>query len=91
MQHNAEWAAFLDTLLEKARDTLAGSPEGIYRAARRREIDDFLSLNLTDDQRALVLDILSELEAGAHREADVLYRQGVRDGAWLMGALGGPA
>ena len=47
-----------------------------------------LIANLTDEERAFVLDILRECEETAAREAAVLYRQGWKDSLWLLKTTG---
>ena len=76
------------TMVVRALKDYRNSNEYTYYRHRQEEIDELLANTLLEDQKDLVGDILFELGIAAERETDVVYRQGLRDGATILKALG---
>mgnify|MGYP000889798964 CR=1 FL=1 len=88
MTNPQEWDEFLDNLLSNAMQGHRESKEYAYQKRRQEQIDEFLTTNLTVDQKHFVEEILFETGLAAEREAGVVYRQGLKDCVWLLKALG---
>ena len=88
MTNKEEWNEFLDHLITNAIEEHKKSKEYEYRRERQNQIDEFLTTNLTSDQKGFVDEILFELGAVAERESEVVYRQGLKECVWLLKTLG---
>ena len=88
MSKNEEWNAFLGNLLSCSLNNLQTTKEYEYRKKRQEHIDEMLTTNLTRDQKDMIDEVLLELGLGQKRETELIYRQGLKDCAWLLGNLG---
>ena len=88
MTNNEKWNEFLSNLLTGAIKTHRESKEYEYQKQRQTQIDEFLSGDLTADQKLFVDQILVELSLFAKRELEVVYNQGIKDCVWLLKILG---
>ena len=81
-----EWNDFMNYMLSDALDEHRQSIE--YEWKRRTEqIDEFLTTNLTADQKNMVEDVLFEFGLTTEREAEAVYRRGLRDCVFLLKEL----
>ncbi|MDR1630494.1 MAG: hypothetical protein LBS36_09845 [Oscillospiraceae bacterium] len=88
MNNQQEWNEFLNNLLSNAIAEYKTSEEYKHIKQRLEHIDEMLTTNLTADEKAFVEEILFELGLMAERETEIAYRQGVKDGVWLLKNLG---
>ncbi len=88
MKNHEEWNEFLDNLLSSAITEHKNSREYEHQQKRMEQIDEMLTTNLTEDQKFFIDEILFELLLIAERETEVVYRQGLRDGVWMLKNLG---
>lgn len=88
MTNREEWNEFRDNLLINAIESYRHTPEYEYIKKQREEIELMLHSNLTTDQEELVEECLFDIAAMAERESEVAYRQGLKDGVWLLKKLG---
>jgi len=65
-----------------------GSKEYEYQKQRQEQIDELVETCLSTDDRTFVEEILFDLGVIAERETEVVYRQGLKDGVWLLRNLG---
>ena len=64
------------------------SVEYRYWKQRLEQIDEFLTTNLTADQKILVEEILFEIGMTEERQQQILYKQGVMAGVWMLKQMG---
>ena len=88
MTNQEEWNEFLDNLLSNAIKLHRESKEYEYQKRWQTQIDEFLSGDLTADQKLFVDEILIELNLFARRESEIVYHQGIKDCVWLLKILG---
>lgn len=88
MDRNDEWSAFLDNMQQCAVHQLQATQEYIYRRQREEQLDELLTNNTTSGQKELIDEVLFSLGLASEREGQLLYRQGVQDGVWLLKNLG---
>lgn len=88
MNFSDEWEAFTQTLVARAIGNYRNSEEYTYYRHRAKDIDELLSNSLCEDEKDLVDKVLFELDAAADRETEVVYRQGLRDGVFILKSLG---
>ena len=88
MTNQEEWNEFLSNLLSNAIAGYKNSKEYEYRKQFQKQIDEFLTTNLTCDQKTSIEEILFEFGTAAERESEVVYQQGLRDCVWLLKSLG---
>ena len=89
MTNMEEWDKFLENLHSNAISAHKNSKEYEYQKQRQeQQIDEFLSTNLSGDQKYLVDELLLELGLAHEREAEIIYRQGMKDSVWLLKNLG---
>lgn len=88
MTNQEVWNEFLDNLVSNAIEDRRNSKEYEHQKQRREQIDEFLSTNLTADQKASVKEILYEFELAAERNTEVIFRQGLIDCVWMLKNLG---
>ena len=88
MTNQEEWNEFRDNLLINAIERYRKTPEYEYIQKQREEIELMLHSSLTTDQEELVEECLFDISAMAERESEVAYRQGLKDGVWLLKKLG---
>jgi len=89
MSNTEEWDKFLENLHSNAISAHKNSKEYEYQKQQQeRQIDAFLSTNLSSDQKRLVDEILFELGLAYERESELVYRQGLKDSVWLLKNLG---
>lgn len=88
MNRHEEWNDLLNCLQENALKHYQTTPEYELRKARQELIDDMLYCELMDDQQKVIEEIIGELLSFQAREADLLYRQGIKDGIWMLKSLG---
>ena len=60
----------------------------MYYRHRAKDIDELLTNSLCEDEKALVDNILFELNTAADRETEMVYRQGLRDSVTILKSLG---
>jgi len=78
----------LDNLLS---NTIAEHKDsGEYKHIKQRldHIDETLTTTLTADEKVFVEESLFEVGLIAEHEAKVVYRQGLKDGVWLLKNMG---
>ena len=88
MNFSDEWETFTQALVARAVGNYRNSEEYTYYRHRTKDIDELLSNSLCEDEKELVDKILFELDAAADRETEVVYRQGLRDGVFILKSLG---
>jgi len=88
MNNKKEWNEFLNNLLSNAITDHKKSEEYKHIKQRQEHIDEMLTTNLMEDQKAFVDEVIFELGLIAERETEVVYRQGFKDCVWLMKELG---
>jgi len=88
MTNTEEWNEFLENLHSNAIVIYKKTPEYRRQKQRQEQIDDMLSNELTRDQKHFVEEILLELGIANEREAEIVYRQGLKDSVWLLKNLG---
>lgn len=88
MNKNEECNEFLNTLLSCKLEKLQSTKEYVYRKQRRAQIDEILTDNLASEENDLVEEVLFELGLAAEHEAELLYKQGLKDCVWLLKNLG---
>lgn len=87
MHRREEWKLFIKQLQESALQEYYSTPEYTLHKIRQAQLDDLLTNELTADQKSFVEEIVSEIIALHDREADLLYRQGIKDGVWMLKIL----
>ena len=88
MNNHEEWNEFLENLVTNAIAGHKDTKEYEYLRARQKHIDEFLTSNLTVDQKTFMEEILFEIGVSAERQTEVVYRQGLKDCVWLLKNLG---
>ena len=88
MNFTEEWDSFVQTLVAHAVGNYRNSNEYTYYRHRSKDIDELLSNSLCEDEKELVDKVLFELSAAAERETEVVYRQGLQDGIFILRSLG---
>ena len=88
MNRNDEWNEFQRNLMSCTLNSLNATDEYEYRKKRQEELDEMLTTNLTSIEKDMVDEVLFELGVAAEREAELLYRQGLKDCVWLLKNLG---
>ena len=88
MSKDEEWNEFLGNLLSCALKELQATKEYEYRRKQQEHIDEMLTTNLTRDQKDMIDEVLFELGVAQEREAELVYRQGLKDCIWLINNLG---
>ena len=88
MTNQEDYDKLLHNLHDNAVARYQKTQEYRHQRRRREEIDQLLAADLTSDQKALVDEVLFELNLNAERESEVVYRQGLRDCIWLLKYLG---
>lgn len=88
MNRQETWNEFLDCLQEAACKQYQSTQEYTLRQAIQKDLDEMLSCELMESQKTFIEEIISELLSLQAQEADLLYRQGVKDGIWLLKSLG---
>lgn len=78
------WNELLENLSACAVKKYQTSVEYRYWKQRLEQIDEFLTTNLTADQKILVEEILFEIGATEKRQQEILYKQGIMDGIWML-------
>lgn len=88
MTTHEEWNEFVNNLITNAIAGHKETKEYKYQKQRQEQIDEFLSTNLTVDQKTWMEEILFELGLFSERETEVVYMQGMKDCVWLLKNLG---
>ena len=88
MSQNDEWNEFQRNLMSCTLNSLNDTKEYEYRKKRQEELDEILTTNLTSIEKDRVDEVLFELAVVAEHEAELLYRQGLKDCVWLLKNLG---
>ena len=83
-----EWNEFSDRLLFNTLKEYKKSKECEYLAQKKTQIDEMLSVKLTQDEKQFVGGILFERLVTTDRETEVVYHQGLHDCIWLLKNLG---
>lgn len=84
----------LDILMSErmeALEDIAGGDEE-YQAVRKEQMEAFKKLEqmgMTDDQRAVIDDIISKVNRSGATYGKIAFKQGLKDGARLMSELKG--
>ena len=82
------WNELLESLAACAVKRYQTSVEYRHWKKRLEQIDEFLTSNLTADQKTLVEEILFELGTAEERQQQILYKQGMMDGIWILKQMG---
>lgn len=88
MNRHDEWNNLLSQLQDHAVNEYHATLEYALQRKRQKIIDDMLYCELMDEQQKAIEAIISELLSFQAREADLLYRQGIKDGIWMLKSLG---
>ncbi len=98
MKEGGEMDKFIEELMERgmgqlmdrSRDRLAAADRVYREDGRREEAAErrFLSLGLTEEQKAAVDSYLDCIRIGSHRYADISYMAGIRDAVGMLASLG---
>lgn len=88
MTNQEEYDAFLDRLFACACARYYDTQEYRCQTSRQKQLDALLNSDLTSQQKTLVDEVLYELSLSAERQSEIAYRQGLRDGVWLLKNLG---
>lgn len=88
MTRNEEWNEFLGNLLSCSLKNLQATKEYEYRRKQQEHIDEMLTTNLTRDQKDMIDEVLFELGLAGEHEIELIYRQGLKDGVWLLKNMG---
>ena len=88
MSNNQEWTEFLKNLLSNAIAEHKNSKEYEYLRRQQEQINELLTDGLAENDRNFVEDVLFDLGVIAEREIEIVYRQGIKDGIWLLRNLG---
>ena len=83
-----EWNEFLENMFSNAVKQYRETREHKYIKQRQNQIDEILTNNLVDDEKAVVDDMLFELGLYAERETEAVYQQGLKDCVWILKNLG---
>lgn len=78
------WNELLESLSACAVKKYQMSVEYRHWKRRLEQIDEFLTTNLTADQKTLVEEILFEMGTAEERQQQILYKQGIMDGVWML-------
>lgn len=76
--------------MEALEDIASGDEE--YQAVRKEQLEAFEKLEqmgLTDDQRAVLDDVISKVNRSGAVYGKIVFKQGLKDGAKLMSELKG--
>ena len=82
------WNELLESLSACAVRRYQTSAEYRYWKQRLEQIDEFLTTNLTADQKILVEEVLFEIGMAEERQQEILYKQGIMDGVWMLRQMG---
>lgn len=84
MNRTEEWDFFVHQLQERAMKEHHDTHEHELRKARQAYLDDLMSNELTAEQRVCIEEIFFEIISFHDREADLLYRQGMKDSVRIL-------
>lgn len=87
-RHSENWNEFLNQLQSNATQQYEETKEYEYWQLQYAEIDMLLRDNLREDQKEMVDDCIYQIGMAAEREAQLYYRQGLKDCMWLLKTLG---
>lgn len=82
------WNELLQNLSACAVKKYQTSVEYHYWKQRMEQINEFLTSNLTADQKVFVEEILFEIGMAEERQQQILYKQGMMDGIWILKQMG---
>ena len=88
MTNQEEWNEFINNLVTNAITDCKDKQESKYLQERQLQIDEFLTANLTADQKTFMEEVLFETGLIGERQTEVVYRQGLKDCVWLLKCLG---
>lgn len=88
MNRCEEWKFFIEQMQDAATKEYCSTREYELRQTRQAHLDDMMSNELTADQKVFIEEILFEIISFHDREADLLYRQGMKDCVWMLKNLG---
>ncbi len=88
MKFSEEWNSFVENLTAHALGTYRNSNEYAYYKHRQKDMDEILSNSLLEEEKAIVDQILFEIESRTDRESQIVYRQGLRDSVAILRILG---
>lgn len=88
MDRTEAYQFFMEQLQESALEKYSTTQEADLRRARQEELEQVMENELTADQQPILEKILAEIISFHDQEADLLYRQGMRDCVWLLKSLG---
>lgn len=82
-----EWTLFLENLIACAVQQCAETPQGEIHTQCQQQLDAFLAAHLTVENKKALEKILCARDMAADAQMDAVYRQGLRDCAWLLKQL----
>lgn len=88
MNRTEEWTMFLENLMACATDDYRVTPAYEIRKQHQEQLDSFLAENLTTNQKKTIEEILVEIGMAEEGKIEAIYRQGLKDCAWLLKNLG---
>lgn len=82
------WEELIDMRMKEWGKEFSLTQEYQLRQSVKGQLDNMAECNLTVDQRDMVEEILSAYSAMARQDGQRLYRQGMKDAAWVMKEMG---
>lgn len=82
------WNELLENLSACAVKKYQTSMEYSCWEQRLEQIRGYLTADLTDEQKMQVEEFLSEIIAAGECQQQILYKQGVMDGVWMLKQMG---
>ena len=82
------WNELLENLSACAVKKYHTSMEYSCWEQRLEQIRGYLTVDLVDEQKMQVEEFLSEIIAAGEHQQQILYKQGIMDGVWMLKQMG---
>lgn len=88
MSRNKDLDAFIEQLIESFQEEYKKTEEYAYQKKSKAKAEELLETQFNQSDKILIEEILFELLCYTDREANLLYKQGFKDGIWLLKNIG---